>query len=311
MTTAPLLELVDASKTFRVKPMFGKAREVKALRKVSFSLETGQALALVGESGSGKSTIGRAVTRLFDLSGGQVKFRGRDIASFAGRQDELTYLRSVQMVFQDPFAALNPAHTVRHHLARPLKLHRKVSGSALDAAVRQTLRDVELDPDTAIDKYPHELSGGQRQRINLARALAVGAELIVADEPTSMLDVSIRRSVLDLMRRLKTERQIAFLYITHDIATAQYIAERTAVMFAGQIVEWGPSSEIIADPRHPYTRVLLSSVPDPAVRFAAVAREGDPFTREAARVRALAREPAGAAKEVSPGHFVRHVDFIT
>lgn len=308
--STPLLEAVGISKTFSIKPMFGKAREVEALRDVSFALNPGRALAVVGESGSGKSTLGRAVTRLFELTSGQIRFRGRDIAGLHGRAAQLEYLRAVQMVFQDPFAALNPAHTVRHHLMRPLRLHQKLTGSALADAVRKTLTDAELDPDKTIDKYPHELSGGQRQRINLARALAVGAELIVADEPTSMLDVSIRRSVLDLMDRMKRDRGIGFLYITHDIATARHIAEDTAVMFAGQIVEWGPSSAVIGDPQHPYTRLLLSAVPDPVLRFGS-AGSGAAFSEKAERVRTLSRQPGGPAREVSSGHFVRHADFIT
>jgi peptide/nickel transport system ATP-binding protein len=286
--------------------MFGAAKEVVAMRNVSLSVEKGRALAIVGESGSGKSTIGRAVTRLFQLSEGQVRFKGRNIADIKGRAEELAYSQAVQMVFQDPFAALNPAHTIRHHLERPLKLHKKLGGSALADAVSGVLADVELDPAVTLEKYPHELSGGQRQRVNLARALAVGAELIVADEPTSMLDVSIRKSVLGLMQRMKAERGITFLYITHDIATAHYLAEDTAVMFGGQVVEWGPSDSVISNPQHAYTKVLLSAVPDPNVRFVADADGGKAFAENVEKVRTLARKAAGLPVEVEPGHFVRH-----
>lgn len=303
---SPLLQIQDASKIFHLRPMFGAAREVVAMRNVSLSVGKGRALAVVGESGSGKSTLGRAVTRLFGLSEGRILFDGKDISGLRGRRDKLAYNRAVQMVFQDPFAALNPAHTIRHHLERPLKLHHKGARADLDAAVRATLADVELDPERTLDKYPHELSGGQRQRVNLARALAVGAELIVADEPTSMLDVSIRKSVLGLMRRMKTERGITFLYITHDIATAHYLAEDIAVMFAGQMVEWGPANMVISNPQHPYTQVLLSAVPDPNVRFVADADGGRAFADGLASVRALATKPAGIAVEIEPGHFVRH-----
>ena len=306
MSDAPLLEIDNASKVFHLKPMFGAAKEVVAMRNVSLSVEKGRALAIVGESGSGKSTIGRAVTRLFQLSEGQVRFKGRNIADIKGRAEELAYSQAVQMVFQDPFAALNPAHTIRHHLERPLKLHKKLGGSGLADAVRGVLADVELDPAVTLEKYPHELSGGQRQRVNLARALAVGAELIVADEPTSMLDVSIRKSVLGLMQRMKAERGITFLYITHDIATAHYLAEDTAVMFGGQVVEWGPSDSVISNPQHAYTKVLLSAVPDPNVRFVADADGGRAFAQNIEKVRALARKPAGLPVEVEPGHFVRH-----
>ncbi|WFU05627.1 ATP-binding cassette domain-containing protein (plasmid) [Rhizobium sp. CB3171] len=304
---SPLLELKNVSKTFLLKPLFGQEKRVDALRNVSLKLEAGRALAIVGESGSGKSTVGRAVTRLFQPTSGNILFAGRDIGGLTTAADQMTYLRMVQMVFQDPFAALNPAHRIRHHLFRPLILHQGLKGDALEAAARQTLADVELDPNVTLDKYPHELSGGQRQRVNLARALAVDARLIVADEPTSMLDVSIRRSVLDLMRRLKLERGIGFLYITHDIATAHYIAEDTAVMFAGQIVEYGPSASVIRNPQHPYTRLLLSAVPDPAVRIAGRSGEqGQSFSTHAETVRDASRRPVGQSVEVTPGHFVFH-----
>jgi len=298
-----LLQLDGVTKIFHLRPMFGQAREVAALRDVNLTIKAGKALAIVGESGSGKSTLGRAVIRLFQLSGGAVRFKGRDIATLHTRQERLAYLRSVQMVFQDPFAALNPAHTIRHHLQRPLQLHRGLGGEALDKAVRQVLADVEMDAEICIDKYPHELSGGQRQRINLARAIAVGAELVVADEPTSMLDVSIRRSVLDLMRRMKSERSISFLYITHDIATAQYLADEVAIMFGGRVVEWGPPMAIINDPQHPYTKLLLDAVPDPSVRLSG--QDGKAFAARADAVREATRGALLDAVEVSRGHFVR------
>jgi len=306
MTDTPLLEIDNASKVFHLKPMFGAGKEVVAMRNVSLSIHKGRALAVVGESGSGKSTIGRAVTRLFQLSEGEVRFKGRNIADIHGRTEELAYSQAVQMVFQDPFAALNPAHTIRHHLERPLKLHKRLGGSELADAVSGVLADVELDPAVTLEKYPHELSGGQRQRVNLARALAVGAELIVADEPTSMLDVSIRKSVLGLMQRMKKDRGITFLYITHDIATAHYLAEDTAVMFGGQVVEWGPSESVISNPQHAYTKVLLSAVPDSNVRFVADADGGKAFAENVEKVRTLARKAAGLPVEVEPGHFVRH-----
>ena len=269
------------------------------MQDVSFSLQRGKALALVGESGSGKTTCARAIARLFTLTSGRILHRGKDIAAIRGRKAALGYARAVQMVFQDPFSALNPTHTVRHHLQRPLRLH-SVGGSDAESAVRRILEEVELDPAETIGKYPHELSGGERQRVNLARALAVGAELIIADEPTSMLDVSIRRSVLDLMRRLKDERGISFLYITHDIATGSYFAEDMAVMFAGRILERGPSGSIVRDPRHPYCRLLLSALPNAAKRMQG-AGSGRDFTRHADLVRRAARQSVGDFAEVSPG----------
>ncbi|WP_299979361.1 ATP-binding cassette domain-containing protein [Devosia sp. 66-22] len=283
--------------------MLGPAHEVVALNNISLTIGAGKALAVVGESGSGKSTLGRAVARLFTLSSGTIFFKGKDIARLHRRDERHDYQRSVQMVFQDPFSALNPAHTIQHHLERPLVLHRKLRGAALDAAVREVCTDVELDPEATLSKYPHELSGGQRQRVNLARALAVGAELIIADEPTSMLDVSIRRSVLDLMRRMKETLAITFLYITHDIATAQFIADEIAIMYAGQVVEWGLPKLVIANPQHPYTKLLLSAVPDPAVRLDE--KDGRSFSSDAQAVRALAKKSTEDIREVQPGHYVR------
>jgi peptide/nickel transport system ATP-binding protein len=216
---APIIQLISATKEFHSSPIFGTRTKVSAMSDVSFSLYPGKALALVGESGSGKSTCARAIARLFSLSSGRILLRATDVATIRGRKAELAYARAVQMVFQDPFSALNPTHTVRHHLTRPLKLHG--AKEAIEAAVRRVLTDVELDPDETIGKYPHELSGGERQRVNLARALAVGAEVIVADEPTSMLDVSIRRSVLDLMRRLKDCRFSTSRTISRPAATSR------------------------------------------------------------------------------------------
>jgi peptide/nickel transport system ATP-binding protein len=290
MTTPPLLDVENAAKTFRVASLFRRSRTVDALRGVSFRLEPGKALALVGESGSGKSTCARAIAGLVKLSSGRILFRGRDISAIRARNERLAYARAVQMVFQDPYSALNPTHTVRHHLARPLRLHGHAAGDA-EAAIRACLGEVELDPDATIGKYPHELSGGERQRVNLARALAVGAELIVADEPTSMLDMSIRRSVSDLMRRLKEERGIAFLTVTHDIAAGGHFAEEIAVMFAGRIVERGPSAEVMDDPRHPYTRLLIAALPRPGRRLAG-GEAGRDFAAMADRVRALTKQSA-------------------
>lgn len=298
-----LVRIEGATKTFQLKPLFGAAHEVVALNDISLSISAGKALAVVGESGSGKSTLGRAVARLFPLSAGAIRFKGRDISQIRSRGERLDYLRRVQMVFQDPFSALNPAHTIEHHLRRPLVLHRDLGGADLDAAVRAVLADVEIDPNVTLGKYPHELSGGQRQRVNLARALAVGAELIIADEPTSMLDVSIRRSVLELMRRMKEKRAISFLYITHDLATARFIADEIAIMYAGQVVERGRPDRVLANPRHPYTRLLLSAVPDPAIRLEGAGDRA--FAKEAEAVRALARIGTTHVREVEPGHFVR------
>ncbi|MFM2042370.1 MAG: hypothetical protein RLY86_946 [Pseudomonadota bacterium] len=273
-----------------------------ALEDVSFTLTPGRALALVGESGSGKSTCAKLLTRIWQPTAGRILFRDRDVTGLDGAADLAEYRRTVQMVFQDPFAALNPAHRVDHHIIRPLALHRPglTAAQRRDAAA-ELLAAVDLDPGATMPKFPHELSGGQRQRVNLARALAVDPAVLIADEPTSMLDVSIRLSVLDTFRRLKTERGIALLYITHDIATARAVAEDIAVLYRGRLVETGPADAVIDDPRHPYTRLLLAAVPE--VGRAPLAGE-DRLVAQADAIRSASILP-GDLVLVAPGHMVR------
>ena len=192
-------------------------------------------------------------------------FRGDDASRSRGRSDELRYRSQVQIIFQDPFDSLNPVKTVRHHIERPLRIHKVVPSNQIEARVYELLARVGLNPPAEIAaKYPHELSGGQRQRVAIARVLGVEPKVILADEPTSMLDVSIRIGILNLMRLLAEERGIAFLYVTHDLAAARYVADDILVMYAGQIVEQGPVEEVLAAPLHPYTRLLLAAAPDPA-----------------------------------------------
>jgi peptide/nickel transport system ATP-binding protein len=242
---------------------------VHAVEDVSFALRPGTITALVGESGSGKTTVARLLARLYDPTAGAVLFEGSDVSHVRRRRDVLRYRSQVQIIFQDPFGSLNPVKTIRHHVERPLRIHRIVPAAQVEERAYELLRTVGLVPPEEIAaKYPHELSGGQRQRVAIARALAVEPKIVLADEPTSMLDVSIRIGILNLMVRLKEERGIAFLYVTHDLASARYVADEILVMYAGQIVERGPMEQVLADPLHPYTRLLLAAVPDPAKRDA-------------------------------------------
>jgi peptide/nickel transport system ATP-binding protein len=266
MTTAAPLEVRSLTKRF---PLGSAVRRsyVWAVDDVSFELRPGTITALVGESGSGKSTVARLLAHLYEPSEGAVLFEGNDVSHVRRRKDVLRYRSQVQMIFQDPFGSLNPVKTVRHHVERPLRIHRVVPSRQVEERVHELLRTVGLvPPEDVAAKYPHELSGGQRQRVSIARALAVEPKVVLADEPISMLDVSIRIGILNLMTKLKDERGIAFLYVTHDLASARYIADDILVMYAGQIVEHGPIEEVLSAPLHPYTRLLLEAVPDPATK---------------------------------------------
>lgn len=260
----PILEVRGLTKHFKAGGAM-RARVVKALEDVSFKLYPGKVIALVGESGSGKSTAARLIARLHEPTAGDILYEGKDIATVRSRRAMLEYRSNVQMIFQDPFGSLNPVHKVEYVLRRPLQIHKKARRSELHDKVQALLQRVSLTPaEEFAAKYPHQLSGGQRQRVAIARALAVEPKVILADEPVSMLDVSIRMGVLNLMAHLRDENNIAFLYVTHDLASARYFADETLVMYAGRVVESGPSEELIRDPKHPYTQLLLSAVPDPS-----------------------------------------------
>ncbi|NVN80082.1 MULTISPECIES: ATP-binding cassette domain-containing protein [unclassified Vibrio] len=306
----PIFQVKNLVKEFTVGGGFGKEEIFRALHGVSFDLYAGRTLALVGESGCGKSTCARLMTKVYPATEGEILFNGRDISTLKTRKDILDYRSRVQMVFQDPFGSLNPTHTIEHHLTRPLKIHKQVANkAALEARLKELLTLVELPVET-LAKYPHELSGGQRQRVNLARALAVGAEVILADEPTSMLDVSIRLGVLNLMQKMKKELGIGFLYITHDLATAHYIAEETAVMYKGQIVEWGSTQSILTNPQHPYTKLLISAVPDPDLPFGELVKNEPNYSIDADRIREQSSEIQHEIKQVSDNHFVKQWDNV-
>ncbi|CAH7097622.1 Oligopeptide transport ATP-binding protein OppF [Vibrio chagasii] len=306
----PIMQVKNLVKEFTVGGGFGKEEIFRALHGVSFDLYPGRTLALVGESGCGKSTCARLMTKVYPPTEGEILFNGKDISTLNSRKDILDYRSRVQMVFQDPFGSLNPTHTIEHHLTRPLKIHKQVANKqALAERLEELLTLVELPIET-LAKYPHELSGGQRQRVNLARALAVGAEVILADEPTSMLDVSIRLGVLNLMQRMKKELGIGFLYITHDLATAHYIAEETAVMYKGQIVEWGSTQSILTNPQHPYTKLLISAVPDPELPFGELVKNEPNYSIDADRIREQSSEIQHNVKQVADNHFVKQWDNV-
>jgi oligopeptide/dipeptide ABC transporter ATP-binding protein len=258
---ADLLEVKGMRKVFAAGGPFSAKRRVVAVEDVSFTVDCGEAVALVGESGSGKSTIARLLLRLETPDGGRILLNGEEILDREPRRASLGYRGRVQMVFQDPFGSLNPVHSVAHHLIRPLVRHQRARADQARARAVGLLRTVGLEPvEDFIDRYPYELSGGQRQRVAIARALAVEPDLLIADEPTSMLDVSIRMGILNLLAELKREQNLAILLITHDLASASYLADRILVLFQGRVVEDGPSESLVKEPAHPYTRELLSSM---------------------------------------------------
>src|SRR5579883_653450 len=262
----PVLEAIHLRKEFPVGArLLGTTRAVHAVEDTTLALYPGHVTALVGESGSGKTTVARMLARLYDPTSGTIHFQGQPVKLTRSSSALRQYRRHVQLIFQHPFASLKPVHDVRYHLARPLRIFGHVRNQVEETEqILNLLNRVSLTPaDQFIQKYPHQLSGGQRQRIAIARALAVRPEVLLADEPVSMLDVSIRLDILNLLLRLKDEERLALLYITHEIASARYFADETLVMYAGQMVEGGPSEEVTQTPKHPYTRLLLSAAPDP------------------------------------------------
>ena len=259
--------------------------KLQAVKDVDLELSPGRTVALVGQSGSGKSTMAKILAQLEKPTSGTITLDGNPIGT---RGRALAHYRDhVQMVFQDPFASLNPFHTIGHHLERPLLLHGKATRANLAVKVKQLLERVNLTPaDSFIERRPHELSGGQRQRVAIARALAPEPTVLIADEPVSMLDVSIRLGVLNLLARLQREENLAMLYITHDLATARHFSDEILVMYRGEVVERGPADEVILRPQAEFTRQLLVAAPEPGnnPRFLAEAqRRGVPMPDHLAR----------------------------
>ncbi len=270
MAQDPLRPILTAEHLHKAFPVhrfnfFSAKQAVQAVEDTSLALYPGRATALVGESGSGKTTVARMLARLYNPTSGTIHFRDQPVLLNNRPADMRAYRRHVQLIFQDPFSSLNPVHDVRYHLSRPLRIYGHAhTDQEVTEHVLALLNRVSLSPaEQFIQKYPHQLSGGQRQRVAIARSLAVRPEVLLADEPVSMLDVSIRLDILNLLLRLKDEGRLAVLFITHDIASARYFAEDTLVMYAGQMVEGGLSDTIIQAPKHPYTQLLLSAAPDP------------------------------------------------
>ena len=289
---SPALEAKNLTKLFSVRgtsvgPGAGRRRTVRAVEGVSLALYPGQVTALVGESGSGKSTVARLLAQLARATDGSIELRGHTVRARGGRGLR-RYVRDVQLVLQDPYSSLNPVHTVGYHLLRPLRIHGR-AGRRSDTRrqLLSLLAEVGLrPPEQFAAKFPNELSGGQRQRVAVARALAAEPSVLLADEPVSMLDVSIRLGILSLLGKLVAERDLALLYVTHDIASARYFADSIVVMYAGQLVEGGPSEDVVASPAHPYTALLIKCAPDP---------EADTSTTRSANAVALeAGEPPSA-----------------
>ena len=276
---APVLELRGLTKTYAVGRL-GAQKTVRALSAVDLTLEKGKVLGLVGESGSGKTTLVRAVAYLERPTSGEIRVFGRALPTRPSQRRLRDHRRQVQMIFQDPYTSLDPLHKVRHSVSRPMHSFGTVARNARGEAVEEILIQVGLvPPGEYLRRYPYQLSGGQRQRVGIARALAARPSLLLADEPTSMLDVSIRLSIMNLLLDLQRDQSLSLIFVTHDLAGASYMSDEIAIMYAGHLLEIGPTSEVMDEPRHPYTQLLRRAAPNPAEHFVKEERfeaRGDP-----------------------------------
>ena len=325
MTAETVLEVERLSKHFPVHRgviLSKRIGLVRAVDDVSFTLARGETLALVGESGCGKSTTGRLILRLLDPTSGSIRYKGQEIAGLDSASMR-RLRRRMQIIFQDPYASLNPRMTIAETIGEPLALHGIAEGKAGEARVRELLEVVGLLPEHA-RRYPHQFSGGQRQRIGIARALAASPELIVCDEPVSALDVSIQAQVVNLLQNLQQRFGLSYLFIAHDLSVVKHIADRIAVMYLGRLVEIGDKRSLFAQPRHPYTQALLSAIPnpDPSRRSKRIILAGDVpsamapppgcrFHTRCLHAQDRCRVEAPELQTVAPGHQVachRHAE---
>ena len=312
---APLLVVEGLKKYYPVRGgvFAAKIGDVRAVDGVSFTVQEGETLGLVGESGCGKSTLGRAIMRLETPTDGRVFFEGADMAH-ASKSELFRLRRDVQAIFQDPYSSLNPRMTVGEIVREPLLVHRIGTKAEQVEKVRALLETVGLTGEM-LDRYPHEFSGGQRQRIGIARALALDPRLVIADEPVSALDVSVRSQVLNLMVKLQRERNLTYIFISHDLSVVEHVSDSVAIMYLGRIVEIGPADTVFAKPAHPYTRALMEAIPvaDPDVRHQSVPVKGEApspvspppgchFHPRCPHAMPRCREQAPALKEVGSGH---------
>ena len=268
--TRPLIEVQNLVKNFVIERSWtGRPlKTVQAVKDVTFSIMPGETLGLVGETGCGKSTVGRTLIGLYEPSGGSASLDGVDIHAALRSQGNIAFRRRLQMIFQDPYASLDPRMTVGDIVGEPLDIHQLAAGDARRDRIQELLAQVGLDPEHA-GRYPHEFSGGQRQRVGIARSLAAAPDFIVCDEPISALDVSIQAQVVNLLQELQEKLGLTYLFIAHDLSMVRHISHRIAVMYLGSLVETAPSADLFANPQHPYSQALLSAIPLPDPRLEA------------------------------------------